>query len=233
MTEPAPDRTPVGLVIVSHSAKLAEGVVELAAQMAPGVPLLAAGGLPDGGIGTDFAAVESAVNDADRGAGVVVLFDLGSARMTADMVVESLDDPSRAVVAEAPLVEGAVAAAVAAAGGADLAEVTAVAVAAGGADPGPGEVVAGDEPEQHVEIVLDNEIGLHARPAALVARAVADLDAEVSVALGDKRADARSVLALLGLAARHGDRITVTASGRQAGDAVRVVKELADHKFGE
>jgi PTS hybrid protein len=90
-----------------------------------------------------------------------------------------------------------------------------------------------NEAEQRVEIVLDNEIGLHARPAALVARAVADLDAEVSVALGDKRADARSVLALLGLAARHGDRITVTARGSQATDAVRVVKELADHKFGE
>jgi PTS hybrid protein len=235
MTEPAPDRVPVGLVIVSHSAKLAEGVVELAAQMAPGVPLLAAGGLPDGGIGTDFAAVESAVAEADRGAGVVVLFDLGSARMTADMVVESLDDPSRAVVAEAPLVEGAVAAAVAAAGGADLAEVTAVAVAAGAPSPdAPAAVTGGEnEAEQRVEIVLDNEIGLHARPAALVARAVADLDAEVSVALGDKRADARSVLALLGLAARHGDRITVTARGSQATDAVRVVKELADHKFGE
>jgi len=224
---------PVGLVIVSHSAKLAEGVVELAAQMAPDVPLLAAGGLPDGGVGTDFAAVSAALADADRGAGVVLLFDLGSARMTADMVVETLDDPSRAVVADAPLVEGAVAAAVAAAGGADLAAVVAAAVAAGGAESPDAGIAPSTEPDRSVEIVLDNEIGLHARPAALVARALADVDAEVTVALGDKRADARSVLALLGLAARHGDRITVTARGTQAADAVAAIRELADRKFGE
>jgi PTS hybrid protein len=225
----------VGLVVVSHSGKLAEGVVELARQMAPGVALLAAGGLPDGGIGTDFASVEAAVTAADSGAGVVVLFDLGSAQMTADMVVETLADPSRAVVADAPLVEGAVAAAVAAAGRADLAAVVAAAVAAGGTGTESTTAVE-DVPTgstESVDIVLDNDIGLHARPAALVARAVADIDAEVTVALGDRTADARSVLALLGLAARDGDRITVTARGSQAADAVRAIKELADRKFGE
>jgi phosphoenolpyruvate---glycerone phosphotransferase subunit DhaM len=235
VTDGGPGATaPVGLVIVSHSSKLAEGVVELAAQMAPGVPLLAAGGRPDGGVGTDFAAVSAALADADRGAGVVLLFDLGSARMTADMVVETLDDPSRAVVADAPLVEGAVAAAVAAAGGADLAAVVAAAVAAGdtGSPPeAPADPSTGAQ--QRVEIVLDNEIGLHARPAALVARALADVDAEVTVVLGDKRADARSVLALLGLAARHGDRITVTARGPQAADALAAISALAERKFDE
>jgi phosphoenolpyruvate---glycerone phosphotransferase subunit DhaM len=218
---------PVGLVIVSHSRQLAAGVVELAGQMAPGVPLVAAGGMPDGGLGTDFAAVSAALATADVGAGVVVLFDLGSAQMTADMAVETLDDPTRAVVAQAPLVEGAVAAAVAAAGGADLAG---VAAAATGAEPDAQEAAG---PAQETEIVLANDIGLHARPAALLARSLTGLTADVTIRLGDKEADARSVLGLLGLAAGKGDRLVVSARGEQAADAVARIRKLADENFGE
>ncbi|EHK87174.1 Phosphocarrier protein HPr/PTS system IIA component, partial [Saccharomonospora azurea SZMC 14600] len=98
----------VGLVVVSHSAKLAEGIVEVAAQMAPEVTVVPAGGAADGGIGTDYDAVSAAVERANSGAGAVVLYDLGSAQMTAEMVVETLDDPGTAVVVDAPLVEGAV-----------------------------------------------------------------------------------------------------------------------------
>ncbi|HEX4724295.1 MAG TPA: dihydroxyacetone kinase phosphoryl donor subunit DhaM [Pseudonocardiaceae bacterium] len=240
----------VGLVIVSHSRRLAAGVVELAGQMAPGVPLVAAGGMPDGGLGTDFAAVESALAAADQGAGVVLLFDLGSARMTADMAVETLADPTRAVVADAPLVEGAVAAAVAAAGGADLAAVVAaaegrtVAESVEAADTDSVEaavaesVRAGDAEsvraaDAETEIVLTNEVGLHARPAALLARSVAELDAKVVVRLGDQRADGASVLALLGLAARKDDRLTVTAWGPQAEEAISRIQRLADDNFNE
>jgi PTS hybrid protein len=221
--------SPVGLVIVSHSRKLAEGVVELAAQMAPGVPLEAAGGMPDGGIGTDYAAVSEAVTRADGGAGVVLLFDLGSAQMTADMVVETLEDPAKAVVAQAPLVEGAVAAAVAAAGGADLAAVAAA--AEGGEAPEAAAVPAGRSAE--AEIVLANDVGLHARPAALLARSLTGLSADVTVRFGDKHADGRSVLALLGLTARKGDRLLITARGDQADEAVARIKKLADENFAE
>ncbi|HEX5406170.1 MAG TPA: dihydroxyacetone kinase phosphoryl donor subunit DhaM [Pseudonocardiaceae bacterium] len=217
----------VGLVIVSHSRQLADGVVELAGQMAPGVPLVAAGGMPDGGLGTDFAAVSAALATADAGAGVVVLFDLGSAQMTADMAVETLDDPSRAIVAEAPLVEGAVAAAVAAAGGAELAAVVA---AAEGGEPDVQETTG---PAQEAEIVLANEIGLHARPAALLARSLTGLTADVTIRLGAKEVDARSVLGLLGLAARKGDRLVVSARGEQASEAVTRIRELAEDNFGE
>ena len=216
----------VGLVIVSHSARLAEGVVELAGQMAPDVPLLAAGGMRDGGLGTDLDLVRDALASADQGAGVVLLFDLGSAQMTADMAVEALDDPSRAVVADAPLVEGAVAAAVAAAGGADLAAV--VAAAQGTTADAPET-----EPDASTDIVLTNEVGLHARPAALLARSVAELDARVTVRLGDQRADAASVLALLGLTARQGDRLVVTAQGRQASEAIARIRHLAEKNFDE
>jgi PTS hybrid protein len=213
----------VGLVIVSHSARLAEGVVELAGQMAPLVPILAAGGMADGGLGTDFDAVSRALTDADRGAGVVLLFDLGSARMTADMAVEMHDN---AVVADAPLVEGAVAAAVAAAGGADLAAVVAAATGdtVASAAAGPGSVG---------EIVLTNDLGLHARPAALLARSVAELNAQVTITKGDHQADATSVLALLGLATTKGDRLTITARGDQADEAIARIQQLASENFGE
>jgi PTS hybrid protein len=219
----------VGLVIVSHSRRLAEGVVELAGQMAPGVPLVAAGGLPDGGLGTDFGAVTTAVADADQGAGVVLLFDLGSARMTADLVVEALTDPSRAVVADAPLVEGAVAAAVAAVGGADLAAVAAVAVSG---EPAPAPSAA-DSASVSAEVELTNEIGLHARPAALLVRSLTGLAADVTVRLGDKETDARSVVGLMGLAARKGDRLVVSASGEQARAAIDRVRGLVADDFGE
>ncbi|EOD70569.1 PTS system Hpr-like protein [Amycolatopsis vancoresmycina DSM 44592] len=109
----------VGIVLVSHSAKLAEGLAELAAQMAPDVTIVPAGGLADGSIGTDYDEVVAATQRADRGDGVVLLYDLGSAQMTAELAVESLADPSAATVADGPLVEGAIAAAVAAQAGQD------------------------------------------------------------------------------------------------------------------
>ena len=108
------------IVVVSHSAQLADGVCELAAQMAPDVRLVAAGGTDDGRLGTSFELVAQAVRQAVAEAGgVVVLTDLGSATMTAEAVLEMLDD-DRVVAADGPLVEGAVAAAVAAQGGANV-----------------------------------------------------------------------------------------------------------------
>jgi PTS hybrid protein len=67
---------------------------------------------------------------------------------------------------------------------------------------------------QETDILLTNQIGLHAPPAALLVRSVAGLDAEVTVTLGDQRADAGSVLGLLPLGARVGDRIRVSARFR-------------------
>lgn len=101
----------VGIVIVSHSQKLAESVVELAALMAPKAPMAAAGGLEDGGFGTSFEKIEAAVRSVCSPDGVVILADLGSAVMTAEMVVE-LFEGEKVAMADAPLVEGAVVAAI-------------------------------------------------------------------------------------------------------------------------
>ncbi|HEY2699439.1 MAG TPA: dihydroxyacetone kinase phosphoryl donor subunit DhaM [Pseudonocardiaceae bacterium] len=222
----------VGIVIVSHSAQLAQGVVELAAQMAPEVVIVAAGGLSDGSLGTDFDLVLGALHEADQGAGVVLLYDLGSAVMTAELAVESLDDPDMVRIAAAPLVEGAVVAAVAAQGGADLVEVHRQAEAAGATpEPSPQEEPAG-APVQ-ADFVLTNGVGLHARPAAQLARAIAGLDAEVTVRHGPASASAASVLGLLELAARAGDTITVSARGTQAAQAIERISTLVETNFGE
>ncbi len=120
----------VGLVVVSHSAKVAEGVVEMAAQMAAGVRLRAAGGTDDGGIGTDATLIAQAIADADDGDGVLVFADLGSAVLSAQLAIDELVDEQRRArvrIAEAPLVEGAVIAAIQASTGSSLDEVDAAA----------------------------------------------------------------------------------------------------------
>jgi phosphoenolpyruvate---glycerone phosphotransferase subunit DhaM len=219
----------VGLVVVSHSARLASGVVEVAAQMAPDVTVVAAGGTPDGGIGTDFEAVDAAVDQAESGAGVVLLYDLGSARMVAEMVVESRADPDRAELVDAPVVEGTVAAAVAAQGGASLAEVAAAARTA--AAPPATSTAPSAAPAEETTVRLTNEIGLHARPAAVLARTLSEVDAQVTVRFGTATADGNSVLALMALGARKGDELTISATGRQAAEALRKVEHLATHDF--
>ena len=116
----------VGLVVVSHSAKVAEGVVEMAGQMAPGVRIQAAGGADDGGIGTDATLIAEAIGAADEGDGVLVLVDLGSAVLSAQLAIDEFVDEQvrgRVRIAEAPVVEGAVFAAIQANTGSSLDEV--------------------------------------------------------------------------------------------------------------
>jgi dihydroxyacetone kinase phosphotransfer subunit len=129
-------------VIVSHSQRLAEGVVELASQMAHGeVSIIAAGGTDSGELGTSLEKVQRAVEAADSGAGVLVLIDLGSATMRAEMALEQLSEERRARVrlSDAPLVEGAVVAALEAYIGSDLAQVAATAKEAATMDKGVGD----------------------------------------------------------------------------------------------
>jgi phosphoenolpyruvate---glycerone phosphotransferase subunit DhaM len=121
----------VGLVVVSHSRLIAEGTAELAGQMAgPEVRIVAAGGMADGAIGTDAARIAEAIGEADTGAGVVVLADLGSAVLSTRTALELLDDPGAVRLSTGPIVEGAVVAAVQASTGSTLDEVLAAAEAA-------------------------------------------------------------------------------------------------------
>lgn len=123
----------IGIVIVSHSHKVAEGVKELADQMTQNrVKVLAAGGVDDKTIGTNAERIHAALVNADEGDGVLVLLDLGSAVMSAQIAIEMLPEENRerVVLSEAPLVEGAIMAAVEASIGRSLSEVNAAAEAA-------------------------------------------------------------------------------------------------------
>ncbi|MFF7952866.1 PTS-dependent dihydroxyacetone kinase phosphotransferase subunit DhaM [Streptomyces griseorubiginosus] len=128
------DANPVGIVLVSHSAEVAASVAELAKGLAGGgteVPVAAAGGTEGGGLGTSAELIAAAAASVDRGAGVAVLTDLGSAVLTVKALLAEGDElPDDTRLVDAPFVEGAVAAVVTAAAGADLTAVEAAAAEA-------------------------------------------------------------------------------------------------------
>jgi len=227
----------VGLVLVSHSAKIADGLVELARQMAPSVALVAAGGTDDGRIGTSFEKVSGAIEEADTGDGVVILCDLGSAILTAEIAVDSLEDASEVRIADAPLVEGAVAAAVAAEGGGALDDVLAAAESAGGSarDEAPEEPQVPEESEQGGtdRASLINREGLHARPAAEFVKLANRFASEVFIRKDDVEVSGKSIMGVMMLAAECGSTVRIRAAGDDAQAAVEALAALVGGGFGE
>ena len=240
----------VGLVVVSHSEALAEGVVALAREMGgQELALEAAGGMDEpGALGTDAERVRAAIERAMSDDGVLVLMDLGSALMSTEFAIEMLEGGGRVLMSEAPLVEGTVAAAVAARGGASLEEVAAEARGAlamkasqlgveadAPSDATPGAPDDDARPDAEARLEVRNAIGLHARPAALFVGAVRDFDAEVRVAKegGGPSVRATSLTNVVALGARFGDTLLVTASGPQASEALEALRALADEGFGD
>ncbi len=222
--------SPVGLILVSHSAALAAGVAELAGQMAPDVPIEPVGGDADGGLGTSFDAVAAALGRVGP-SGAVLLYDLGSALLTAQSALEfaAPDVAARVRILDMPLVSGAVAAAVAAAGGADLAAVVNAALGTGDPDSG-----GSGGPEIRVTVTLVNDLGLHARPAAAIIRTLQVWEAQVSIGRpGQVPADARAILRVIRLALRGGESVEVSGTGPEAEPAVHAVSDLIATGFGE
>ena len=255
----------VGIVIVSHSARLAEGVRELAQQMTQGaVPLAVAGGIddPDAPIGTDAMKVLAAIQSVYSDDGVVVLMDLGSALLSAETALEFLPDEQRGRVflCAAPLVEGAMAAAVQAMVGAAPPAIMAEAEGAllvkieqlSGFVAEQGGRGAGEqgselpqraqpqlrEPEgvgdaQQLTLIVRNRLGLHARPAARFVSTAGRFAADVSVVKGGRRANAKSINGVATLGVRQGDAITVSAAGPDAAAALAALLALAEDDFGD
>jgi len=231
----------VGIVFVSHSSKIADGLVELTRQMAPNVALIAAGGTDDNEIGTSFARVTAAVQAAESGGGVVVLCDLGSAILTTETALEFLDDSvrNRIRLVDAPLVEGGVAAGVAAETGGDLDGVVAAAQSAAGltaqpatAQPATGQVPVpgpGSAAVATRTVTLINRDGLHARPAAEFAKLASTFDVQITV----NGMEATSLLGIMSLGLSQGMAAEISASGQGADDAVRALAELLESGFGE
>ena len=227
----------VAFVIASHSDLLARGVVELAQQMAPEVFFQAAGGTDEGGIGTSFDKIDAAVStcldkvgDGD-GAGVLILTDLGSATMTVESVLDFADDPDHLKFIEAPLVEGAVAAAVRAQLGDCLNDVADAARNA----IGPMIELHSKQQDQQAPsaptdgvtdtAVVADPVGLHARPAALLARLAATFDAEILV----NGTDAASVLEIMALGVKQGETVELRATGPQAAESIVALKEMIEN----
>ena len=237
----------VGLVVVSHSRALAQAAVVLAEEMLHGRSLRieVAAGLDETTLGTDAVSISAAIERADGPAGVVVLMDLGSAVLSAELALDLLNDPTardRVTLSPAPIVEGLVVAAVAAAGGASRAEVAAEArdalmgKASHLAEPTTG-VVAEPRPEEVVGVfTVQNAHGLHARPAARLVSEVRTLDATVhlrNLTTGAGPVPAASLSRVATLAALHGHEVEVLASGPQAQEAVEHLLTLATRRFDE
>lgn len=236
---------------MSHSRALAEAAVELAREMlhSSDVLLEVAAGLDDGGFGTDATAIATALGAADRGDGVVVLMDLGSAVLSAELAVELLDDDTardRVLLCPAPLVEGLVVAAVAAGSGAGREQVAAEAL--GGLagkqahlaphdapnDAGPAPVDSPADGQATAAFVVRGAHGLHARPAARLVQLVAGLDSRVELrnaSTGSAWVPAASLSAVATLGALQGHQVQVRAYGPGAQAALDAVLALGagDH----
>jgi phosphocarrier protein FPr len=240
----------VGIVVVSHSRRLAEAAVEMALQMVRGAPppIAVAAGLDDQVLGTDAARVKEAIDRVESPEGVLVLMDLGSAVLSAELALELRGDVSNCpvVLSDAPVVEGLVGAVTLSAAGASLAEVAGEAAHAGrkkatllGVEecPPAAPVTSGiGSTDATIELAVRNEHGLHARPAARLVETVRRFDAEVRVrnlTRSSRPVDGRSVSALATLGVIAGQYIEVSASGRQARQALAAVSALVRRNFDE
>jgi multiphosphoryl transfer protein len=241
------DAVTVGLVVVSHSRALARAAVALAQEMLHGkqIRIAIAAGVDDTTFGTDAAQIVDAIAAADQGAGVVVLMDLGSAVLSAELAVELLDDDvrERVLLCPAPLVEGLVVAAVAAASGADRGEVAAEAAGAlagkvGHLGSAPAVVadVDSDSAELIGTFVVANPHGLHARPAARLVQEVRRRDAHARIrnrCTESEWVDAGSLSKIATLGVRSGDEVEVRVSGSQAAESLDHILSLAARNFDE
>lgn len=237
----------VGIVVVCHSRALARAAVALAQEMVHSQPvkIVTAAGLDDTTFGTDAGQIVRAITAADTGAGVVVLMDLGSAVLSAELALDLLDGArSRVVLCPAPLVEGLIVAAVAAAGGATRDEVAAEAAEAlaGKAELLACAPVAEHPSDEQVpgELVgaftVVNPHGLHARPAARIVHEVRALDARVQLrnrTTGSAWVPASSLSKITTLGALRGHDVEIRVSGDQAREILDRLLALAARGFDE
>ena len=244
----------IGIVAVSHSARLGEAALELALQMVQGggVHVRVAAGVgtdADGTpvLGTDAVAVASAIDELAADCdGVLVLMDLGSAVLSAELALELRMSEVPVQLAPAPFVEGLLAAVVSAGAGGALDDVAREAMAALGAktghldEPGAPDAPAPEAPPEpraaganRRVVTVRNPLGIHARPAALVAEASSGADVRLRKLPDGPEAAAASLSRLLILGARQGDDIELSASGADADAALERLVALFADGFGE
>ena len=241
----------VGMVIVSHSRALANSLINLVRQVAnTEIPLAVAAGVgaDRSEFGTDATEIMEAIQSVYSQDGVIVLMDLGSAVLSAQMALDLLPPEIASAVhfCSAPIVEGSIAAAVQIGLGSDAQAVYQEAMHA--LDPKreqlgvpsetttpPAEVIPMEDTLQ-VELILKNLHGLHARPAARFVQKAASFDARIQVrneTSGKGPVFANSLNGLATLGAVKGDKINILASGKDAQKALDALSKLVDDNFGE
>jgi phosphocarrier protein FPr len=243
----------IAIVIVSHSKQLALGVRELAVQMVQGqVSIAIAAGIedPENPLGTDPIQVYEAIASVLSDDGVLVLMDLGSALLSAEMAIEFLPEAQQQKVylCEAPLVEGAIAAVVAVAAGRNIHQVMAEARGALLAKAtqlgvSPLSVVSDniearnpEFPIQEIRLIVSNRLGLHARPAAQFVGTAARFQCQILVQNLTRntqlvRGDSINQVTTLGV--RQGHELLITATGSDADEALVALQALFANNFGE
>ncbi|MFT0847786.1 HPr family phosphocarrier protein [Actinomycetaceae bacterium L2_0104] len=217
----------IGFVLVSHSKAAAEAVADLAAEMAPDVLAIPVGGNADGGFGSDASAVLEACETVEESCErVIVMADLGSARMSAEMAIETGQDAEdgtpRRVMGPGPFLEGTVAGTAAANGGARLAEVVRAIASALEywrdykiPEAEAPAATSGDGFQTQVMVVDD--AGLHARPAAILAQ----LSAQEPVKILVNGVEGDSMMELLLLGVQKGERVIVSSPDRGSEESVK------------
>jgi phosphoenolpyruvate-protein phosphotransferase/dihydroxyacetone kinase phosphotransfer subunit len=242
----------IGIVIVSHSAKLAEGVLELARNMGGAdLSIQAAGGMnvEDAILGTDPIRILKAIEQVYSEDGVLVLMDLGSAILSSEMALEMLPEEKRGKIflCEAPIVEGAIAAAVQARIGSSIQQVISEARGAlipksaqlniMAPEPNLSQATVSHENRLVIQLTVKNTLGLHARPAARFVQTAGKFpQAAILVSnLTTKNGpvNAKSINSVLTLGVRQGHQIEVAVSGPNAQAALDAIKTLAEDNFGD
>ncbi|MFW6347487.1 MAG: dihydroxyacetone kinase phosphoryl donor subunit DhaM, partial [Cyclonatronaceae bacterium] len=243
----------VGIVIVSHSAELAVQLKALAREMGPAeARIAAAGGVDDAEhpVGTDAMRILAGIQEVYSDEGVLVFMDMGSAVMSAEMALEFLEEEQKKHVflCDAPLVEGVISATALASAGAGISEIMEDAASAlegkktqlSGAHRPQDTTAAAHKPSGEegftARFVLQNTMGMHARPAAQMVQALTGLAAKVGVRkLGADTGftSAKSINKLIALGARQGSELELHFSGRDAEQAFEKLKPLFEHHFGE
>jgi phosphocarrier protein FPr len=249
----------IGIVIVSHSETLAQGIYEVIAQMVQDkVPIATAGGVNnlDEPIGTDPMRVVAAIETVYSEDGVLVLMDLGSALMSAEAALEFLPEEKRQHIylCEAPIVEGAIAASVRAMIGGDMAEMLADARGALQAKTeqlqpvlnhpapvsalsapamGSPAIESGHIATATLTVVVPNRLGLHARPAAKLIELISRFAAQTTITHHAKTVSANSMNQVVTLGARHGEELFFRSSGQDAHLVLAAIAAFAAANFGD
>lgn len=240
----------INIVIVSHSKHLADGVAELASQMINPAhcQLAVAAGVNDeeNTIGTDAVKIMTAIESlSPQAQSIVVMMDLGSAILSAETAIELLDPElaEKVTLCSAPLVEGTLAAVVAASSGASLEKV----IEEASNSLYPKKIQLGEnfvQPKNDINAlvkiqgkeaswVVRNPHGLHVRPAATLVEVLSTYHADYQLVKGDRRINPLSLNQLSLIQIRQGDEITLIASGEQEDEAIAAFLKLAQNGFGE